>query len=191
MEMDSSKSWNYKLHIARVFAGLSWSWLIIFLPGLTNVGMGFMAEWVFMHACPFFAILWVIATVAMFWDYQLPSRAAVCWWLVANAALILVAVLLITHVGVSIRTRISEPWLDEKVAMANQGVQFSREPCTVGLFQVEEIWVHQGAVYFFTGDYGLLDQAGIAFIPNGADPLGRTRVLRHLYGDWYSFVWRF
>jgi len=86
-------------------------------------------------------------------------------------------------------SRISEESLQSYVASVPAGALPDRTRRWVGLFRVEETEEYGGAIYLYTS-HGFLDRHGIAFLPPGTTPAPRMSV-RHLFGPWYNFTWRF
>jgi hypothetical protein len=191
MTTDPDPRWNFKSHAASLFAILAWTWLLFFLPDFSNVGFGFGESLALAASLLIFAGLWIVVSALVFWPSPSANRSAVCWWLAADAAFVLAFVLVVTNVGLLVRLRLNEPWLAERVAQIHRGDAGSREPGAVGLFIVDRVDEHDGAVYFFTSGYGFMDSAGVAFIPEGVQAHGRICRIRHLFGSWYTFWWKF
>jgi hypothetical protein len=111
------------------------------------------------------------------------------WWLAVPATAIFGAALQVADVGLTLRVALCEDSLDRFVATVKPGGKGDHEPRWVGLFRVDYVQEYEGGVYLFTSD-SFINQNGVAHLPNGAPVAPRMRV-RHLYGPWYNFEWRF
>jgi hypothetical protein len=95
----------------------------------------------------------------------------------------------VTDLGLTLRVALCEAALRDYAAKVSaEGVR-DEPPRWVGLFQVEEATVFDRGVYLYTS-WSFLNRHGVAHLPPGSKPAPRTS-LRHLYGSWYSFEWRF
>ena len=97
--------------------------------------------------------------------------------------------LAVTDWGLALRVALCEGTLCSYVDGVLPGAKPDRTPRWVGLFRVEETQEYGGAVYLYTSR-SFLNRHGVAYIPPGGNPAPRIGV-HHLYGSWYSFVWRF
>ena len=141
---------------------------------------------VFLASCAglLIGVLWLICSALY---PRLFSKALAPIWLTVPAAGLMGVLLAATDVGLLLRVVLSERALRNDIAQAPQ-----LDPVTphwVGLFHVEESRSFDGGVYFYTS-HSWLNRHGVAQVPAGSKTAPRTR-LRHLYGDWYSFEWRF
>ncbi len=125
---------------------------------------------------------WLIFTLL---HPMLLSRAIAPIWLTVPLAGLLGIVLVTTEVGLLARVALSDTALRKHIAKA----QPAAPQCWVGLFQVEESRSYDGGVYLFTS-HSWLNRHGVAHIPAGSKIAPRIRV-RHLYGEWFRFEWKF
>jgi hypothetical protein len=168
----------------------SWLWFLAYLPHFTNVSVGLWCFLTLAVTCPMVALIWLIAT-GMTICTSAVKRSSLVRWLVGTAPIFLGAILATTDFGLAARTRLSEPWLNHCVARAKAGADV-RDPRVIGLFQVEQVVACHGGVFFFTSEYGFLDSAGVAFVPDGWEAeYSRCRPMKRLYGNWWTFRWHF
>jgi hypothetical protein len=168
---------------------LAWLWLLLAIPSLTDVASSFVAGSLLAVGWLVFALAWLL--LPLFRPGALGSPAGKQWYLGAAAAGVLGLLLAFTDVGLRLRVAASEPPLRAYAAAVPPGGYGSlHEPHRVGLFLVDGTEERDGVILLYTSA-GFLDRYGVAYNP-GAKPLpaGR-RQLRHLYGPWYSFRWKF
>jgi hypothetical protein len=129
---------------------------------------------------------WLALSVADWANFRRPYAK---WWLAVPLFLLAGVALSATDQDLALRVVLCENALNDAVAevQADSTVQWKTH--RVGLFQVHDVREYFGGVYFFTSQ-SFIDHEGVARIPAGAPVAPRMRV-RHLYGDWYVFVWRF
>jgi hypothetical protein len=191
MDTDHPRLSPGKVDAAWVFAILAWSWLLFFLPDFTGVGIGLDVFLMLATSLLCLGVLWIAVTAFVFLPTASASRATVSWWVTANSPFVLAFVLVGTDVGLISRVHMSEPWLEERVAQVQRGDANALEGSNVGLFRIERACEYHGVTYFFTSGHGLFDACGIAFVPDGREISGRFRLIRHLFGPWYTFWWKF
>lgn len=172
----------------RVHAILSGIWLLVAVPFLTDV------------ACDMFvgmalSVVWLV--LAVFW-LVLPStspgmtRRDMAWWACAANAGCLGLVLAFTDIGLITRIALCESSLIAYASeVASDGGELGHDSRRIGLFWVSGEETYQGAVLLYTSQ-AFLNREGIAYLPPGtSEPTQIPRRLRHLYGCWYTCVWRF
>jgi hypothetical protein len=121
----------------------------------------------------------------------LSTGAGRAWYVAAAAAGVLGLVLAFTDVGLIARVAASEPWLTAYVEEVTSGSGESPlPPRWVGLFDVQGTLEEDGAVVLFTS-VDFIDRQGVAYLPPGKRLPPRCRGVRHLYGPWYRFDWKF
>ncbi len=172
---------------AKLLAVFACLWLLVALPFVTDA------------ACPLFATLglaihWLILAFAWLFGLWAPflvrSSSARRWWLSAGIAGLLGLLLAFTDVGFMFRVALSERALGAYVATVPSGTKnSSHSNRLVGLFLVDGTEENNGAVVLYTSS-GFLDRYGIAYVPPGAIPPSGVSV-KHLFGPWYRFKWRF
>jgi hypothetical protein len=171
---------------ARCQAVIAWLWLLIAVPFVSEPHHNLFAM-LFLGASGFcIGMTWVLYSVTWPQFLSQPSRK---WWLSIPLAGSLGVALLFSNYGLALRIMLCENSLREYIATVPPGQPADGKVQWIGLFRVEEVTEYQGAVYFYTGA-GFLDRSGLAYIPPGLLPTPKIRV-HHLYGPWYTFVWRF
>jgi hypothetical protein len=175
-----------------ILAALAWFWLGLALPSLTKVSTGMFAGLALAGSWMLLALAWFIAPFIP--PSLLRSRSARRWWLSAGFAGFLGLLLAFTDVGVMIRIGLCESSLKSYAAqVALAGGEFIHDSRPVGLFSVDgEEHIGGGVVFLYTGEHWI-DRVGVAYVPPETTPPAQIprRVIRHLYGPWYTCVWRF
>lgn len=144
--------------------------------GLTVVGFLLGVFW-FVAVCFYAAVLRP-------WSWQARSWAAVVP-LVGTFGFVLAC----TDADLALRVWLCEPSLRRYAV--NTVPHYSPTGEWVGLFYVDELAASGGAFALYTDREGLFDRAGIAYVPPGNQPPPGVRIKRRLYGNWYSFWWKF
>jgi hypothetical protein len=152
----------------RFLAMLVWLWLLVATPFLTD------ANCFFPIALPLAASWLVLGAAWLLLPFVSPgsisSRAGRRWY-VATAA--------------------SDPWVRTYVADVAPGTRDAlHEPRWVGLFRVNGTEEYDGVVMLYTG-WDFLNRQGVAHVLPGKSPPEWFRRVRHLYGPWYTFEWKF
>jgi hypothetical protein len=122
---------------------------------------------------------------------ELHSWKAKAWTAVVPFVGGLGFVLACTDADLRLRVWLCESALRRYAAVTPPYRSFSGKGEWVGLFHVDELATSQGAFVLYTSADGLMNRAGIAYIPPGSQPPPGVRIRRHLYGNWYSFWWKF
>jgi hypothetical protein len=177
---------------AFILAILAWLWLVLALPFLTDascpmfVGFALTGTWLVL------AVFW-FAVGLQFWDGLTSSRATKRGWIAAGVAGALGVLLAFTHVGFMVRIAMCESALRNYIAQIQPGDgEFLHEPRPVGLFRVDGEENYRGVVFLYTS-CAFLNREGIAYMAPEINPeweIPRHR-LRHIYGPWYWFYWKF
>jgi hypothetical protein len=166
--------------------GAAWIWFIFALIYLTDVACPFGAVGVLGGSGLLLAVGWLFRTAA--WPLPLSRVAFLCWLSVPFAGL-LGCLLVLTGWGLTLRVMLSEAALSSRAASAIAEGAPDWKPSLVGLFDVDEVQVFDGGVYFYT-TWSYLNRHGVARLSPGRALAPRTSV-HHLYGPWYTFTWRF
>jgi hypothetical protein len=177
-----------RLIALRIHAVLSWLWLLVGLPWITDASSGdlgliLLAAWLLL------SVFWG-GLFLEWYPTSLLSRAGRRCLLASGLALLLGFVLGATRVGLTLRVALCEPVLTCHIANLPPGTRDYHEPRLVGLFWVHEEQEHQGAVALYTS-YGFMNRYGVAYLPPGTSLPRPIRHLQHLYGPWYAFEWKF
>lgn len=172
----------------RLHAILTGTWLLVALPFLTDaacnmfVGMALSAAWLVL------AVAWLVLPIR-----PGVTRDDMVWWACAANAGCLGLVLAFTNIGLIARIALSESSLIAHAShVAADGGDFLHDQQLVGLFLVDGEESYQGVVLMYTSQ-GFLNREGIAYVPPGTPvptQIPRRR-LRHLFGCWYTCVWKF
>jgi hypothetical protein len=175
----------------RILAWLAWLWLVAALPFLTNascnlfVGFALAATWLLLAGA------WLVLPLGM--PGVLLQRAGRRRWLAAGGAGCLGLVLAFSDIGLMIRIALCEPSLSGYAAQIPPGGgKPLHGPRPIGLFLVDGEENYQGIVFLYTSS-AFIDREGVAFVPTGTTPPSQIprRRLRHLYGPWHWFSWKF
>lgn len=179
---------------AGALAVLAGIWLSIASPFITDVSCNWLVSAVLLVSWISLACL-AIGFVPVYFSLAPPrprSWIPVHCWLAAVAFLALGLISAVTDLGLILRVKVSEPWLNEYVAQVEAGTSERHEPSRrVGLIFVDETFERQGVILLYSCDCGFLNRCGVAYVPQGARLPGRIGLLRNLSGRWYSFEWRF
>jgi hypothetical protein len=163
-------------------------WLLLAIPFLTNVQLDFPGGLFVAGGWVLLAGTWLLLPL----DHPACLRSPVGrrWYLGAALAGGIGLVLGVTDVGLRLRVAACEPWLATYALQVPAGGYRPREePRRVGLFVVDRTEECDGVVALHTG--GDLNRYGLAYNPQGKPLPPRHRVLRHLFGPWYTFAWKF
>jgi hypothetical protein len=170
----------------RIHALLTWVWLLLALPFLTNtscdlfIGLPLGCIWLLLGA------VWLVIPFAPPTAFYI--RAKRNCWLASGFAGLLGLVLAFTDLGLIVRVALSESSLSAYATqVAPRDGDWGHEPRLVGLFLVDGESNEEGIVYLYTGK-AFIDRTGLALVPAGGKPSYRVR---HLYGPWYWFYWKF
>jgi hypothetical protein len=170
---------------ARILLRVAWLWFAVAVVYLTDAACFFMTFFALLGSGMVIGFVWVIFT--HLWP-RLLSKPIRRFWLSIPLAGVL-AVILATDIGLLLRVSLCDRVLrDHVTSVAPHGVK-EEQSRWIGLFQVDETRVYDGGVYLYTS-HSWLNRHGIAHIPVGSKLAPRTN-LRHLYGQWFSFEWRF
>jgi len=173
----------------KILALLTWIWLAVALPCLSDVARSF-------HTWLLLGSSWLILAVAciilpLFLHGFLEDRSGRVWWLSAVVPVAVGLTLWFTDIGLSLRFALSKSSLDDYVANANrEEMKFFQGSRRVGLFLVDGVEEYESAVFLYTSN-GFLNRYGIAYVPSGINPPPRRFLIKNLSGHWYSFGWRF
>lgn len=170
----------------RIHALLTWLWFVLALPFVTNtscdpfIALPLGIFWLLLAA------VWLAILFTSLRDSW--SRAKRNYWLSSGIAGLLGLVLAFTDVGLIVRLALSEFSLAAYAAQVPvERGNWGHPPRLVGLFLVDAESNEEGIVYLYTGT-AFIDRTGLALVPAGGKPLYRVR---HLYGPWYWFYWKF
>jgi hypothetical protein len=172
--------------VACLLVAFTWLCLLLAVLFLSEPAHNFVAMLFLGASGLVIGTTWLIFTVV---KPQLLSSTSRRWWLTVPLAGGLGVVLLITNWGLALRIALCESTLHNHIAGLSAGSNVQRRPERIGLFRFEEVEEYQGSVYFYTGS-GFLNRYGLAYIPPGQRPAPWMSV-RHVYGPWYTFEWRF
>jgi hypothetical protein len=169
----------------RVLVVACWVWLLFALIYFTDAACPFPICLAMLGSGLLIGFVWIGLSALWPWLFRRPTRMV---WLSVPAAGFL-GLLCLSDLALALRVKLCEGALSEYVA----GVAANGEPpqteIAVGLFQVRYTQAYDGGVYLFTSQ-GFLNQHGIAHLSPNSKPPPRISV-RHLYGPWYTFMWRF
>jgi hypothetical protein len=173
----------------RALACLSWLWLGASLPFLTDASCFIFVEFVLAGTWLLLAVAWLALCVPSF----LLGRTERLWWLAAGAAGCLGLVLAFSDVGLMARIALCEPSLSSYAVQVPPGggnPMHAAQPA--GLFLIDGEENYQGIVFLYTSS-AFINREGVAYVPPGTvvPPTIPRRRLRHLYGPWYWFSWKF
>lgn len=173
---------------AKFLAVFAWLWLLAALPFVTDAACEFIASMLLAVTWMILAFAWLCGLLAA--PFLFRSASARKWWFSAGLAGILGLLLAFTDVDFMLRVALSERALSAHVASVPPGTQNSIHPNRlVGLFLVDGTEESGGAVFLYTSS-GFLDRYGVAYVPDGAIPPSHLS-MKHLFGPWYHFKWRF
>jgi hypothetical protein len=173
---------------AMVLAAMAWLWLLAALPFLTDAACQFPVAGVLAITWMILALAWLCGLLLA--QSVLRSSSARRWWLSAGLAGLLGLLLAFTDVGFLLRVAISERALNAYVAAVPAGTTNAIHSIRqVGLFLVDGTEESNGVVVLYTSS-SFLDRQGVAFVPEGVIPPQHLS-MKHLFGPWYSFRWRF
>ena len=172
--------------LARLVVGLAWGWFAFAILWLTDAAC-MLLNLLALVGCGFLiGLFWIVVTAI--WPYLLRRPFCIVWFTVPLVGMIGVG-LACTDVGLRTRVMLCEWALAADVERVRaEGVQ-AEHTRTVGLFTVEDTRTYDDGVYLFTSQ-SFMNWHGVAHIPRGSRVAPRMSV-RHLYGQWYSFEWRF
>lgn len=175
----------------RTHAVLTWGWLIVALPFVTDAACNIFLVFLFSLAWLALAATWLAFAPSLRRFNGWPDLR---WWLSAGMAGLVGLVLAFTDIGLMARIALCEPALvrhaeDVRTAGGNDAVHGFRP---VGLFLVDGEEYVDGVLFLYTS-HGFIDREGIAYFPaeKGKPPNVSRRRMRHLYGSWYWFYKKF
>jgi hypothetical protein len=170
-----------------VVVGLAALWLVIALPFFTDAACSLFVLMLLGCGGVFVGLLWIRMTIKKPSLLRAPARR---WWLCVPLVAVLGFFLLVTDWGLALRVVLCERALTQYVASLPDDAAPDSTPCRVGLFWVNKTKVYRGDVHLYTS-HSFLNEHGMAYIPTGIrSPAPRIRV-KHLYGNWYRFEWKF
>jgi hypothetical protein len=170
----------------RLFVVLAWLWFLLAIPFVTDAACRFDAFLLLAWSGGLIGFVWLVVTLVYPALLKRPTRLR---WLSVPLAGLLVVVLMVTGWGLLVRVFLCEGSLQDSVANVPANSEADWSPRRVGLFWVEDVKEYDGGVYLFTTQ-SFVSRHGVAHIPDGIQVAPRVSV-RHLYGSWYSFEWRF
>jgi hypothetical protein len=164
-------------------------WLLAAVPLLSDAGDGGFALVILAGSGFLLGFIWFTsvrfyAQVLHPWFWQ-----AKAWVAIVPLVGVIGFVLAYTDADLALRVWLCEPSLRRYAV--NTVPHYSPTGEWVGLFYVDELAASSGAFALYTDTEGLLNRAGIAYVPPGNQPPPGVRIKRRLYGNWYSFWWRF
>lgn len=166
-------------------------WFLLAVPHVTNAGTGMM--WLCLLVPVSFIVIaaWSCSIAYLLeYDSQPDPRVWRVWgWSMAVIAVI-VALIFVPY-GLTARVWLSSGPLLELA----QSLPASEDPTPVnrcvGHFYVQKCETsNDGAVAIVTCDSGMMDCAGVLYLPPGSTAPSSVRVEEHLYGPWYRFWWK-
>jgi hypothetical protein len=175
----------------RMLSWLAWLWLVAALPFLTDASCNLFVGFALSGTWLLLAVAWLVMPFSM--PAFLLQRAARRRWLAAGFAGSLGLILAFTDVGLMIRIALCEASLSGYAAQIppNDGNSL-HVPQPVGLFLVNGEENYQGIIFLYTSS-AFINREGVAYVPPSTLPPSQLprRRLRHLYGPWYCFTWKF
>ena len=170
----------------RVLSIITALWLVAALPYVTNAACDFWPSILLSGSGFLIGSTWLALSVFARWYFQRPP---VVWWLSVPILLSTGIILAWTDEDLALRVAWSEDSLNRTVTAVRNEPDNDWHGRRVGTFWVNRVEEYLGGVYLFTSQ-SFIDCEGIARIPPGTPVAHRMRV-RHLYGEWYAFVWHF
>jgi hypothetical protein len=174
--------------ILGIFAGV---WLLLAIPLVTDAGIGLEAVILAGFGLEL-SVAWAVTGLVFLSRKRTWSSIA---WFLSTPFAGLVAICLASHdIGLTMRIALSESSLKQHVAQAPPGICRQISGKMVGLFLVSEEIECEGTIVLFTASSGLMNRAGLAYIPEGKRmPPGeyRYRNIRRVYKNWYRFEEKF
>ena len=137
---------------------------------------------------PAFGLAWMFLLFATYKSY---SRETIGLAFAVPLAGVLVVAALVTGADLKLRLWLCETELKQYAANAPVDPPEFDADKMVGLFLVTGVKKSNSAFCLF-GPHGFLNRYGIAYIPVGTGPLPpEIRIQHSIYGDWYTFWWKF
>lgn len=184
-QIDRETSWSPM----SLLVALAWLWLVTVLPFVTDAACNMFIGFALAVSWMLLALVWLCVPLFAYPSLRSPRRRS--YWLSAGLAGLLGLLLAFNNVGLQLRVALSERWLVEYVATVPPGTRESLHPFRrVGLFWVDGTEEKDGVVLLYTST-SFLNRYGVAHVPDGATPPTHLRNVRHLFGPWYSFEWKF
>lgn len=162
-------------------------WLFMAMALLSDAGCSLLSMVALMASGFLLGVLWYVG-VLFCWG-EIHSWKAKAWMAVVPLAGMLGFVLAETDADLALRVWLCESSLKHYAVVTRPHDSAASE--WVGLFQIKQLDKSKGAFALYTSKDGMMDRAGIAYVPTGSQPPPAVRIKRHLYGNWYSFWWKF
>lgn len=170
-----------------LIVGGAWGWAVFFASSASEPG----GRWPFTSLCWFgwyalVALAWLIfSCVRPIWSGSAWQRTV---WLSVPLAGVVSGVMAFTDLDLTARVWLWEAdlkqYVDQQAVDADTYTAGHHPTRSVGSFGVYRTFRYKGGVYLFMGASGLFTDAGIAYLPQGAELPTPVRA-RRLYGNWY------
>lgn len=164
-------------------------WFLLCLPHVTNAGAGLLWGCLLLPLTLVVIGFWLYCFVR-FADAEKRDRRVAMIWGGCTAAGLVIVLCTFTPVGLAARVWLSSGSLEHLARDLTQAEGVAK-PVNhiVGIFYVRKYeTTTDGAVAFYTCDSGLMNSAGILYLPPGSTPPSSMSVEEHLYGPWYRCV---
>lgn len=164
-------------------------WFLLGLPHVTNAGADILWGCLLLPLTLVVIASWFFCLVQLA-DEEERDRRAVKAWCWCSAMVAVIALFTFTPAGLAARVWMSSADLEGLVrSLPSAGEETPAVDRWAGLFRVEKYETSDdGAMAFYTCKSGMMNEAGVLYMPPDSTAPLRVTTSEHLYGPWYRFV---
>jgi hypothetical protein len=163
---------------------------VLSLLPLTNADMSMGWVCLLMPLYVIAILLWFVTAYYVTMPDCNPDPRVVRIFTLSTVLATIMLVVAISGVGFLARVWLSASYLEQFAKSVPPNSYVSNEDRWLGLFIVVRYESSEdGSVAITTAHSGMMNRAGVLYLPPGTSPPVRIRVKEHLFGPWYRF-WR-
>ena len=165
-------------------------WFILFVPAVTDTGYhGLQFFFLVAPLSAAYLLTWIWAFASNVNSRSMRNRREWKYWYFCTLLILIGGLLACPKIGFPARFYLSSTALERYAESLPRDAWSREDRGRVGLFRIEGYRTSEdGAVAIFTSTSGIMDSAGLLYLPPGTTiPEGSIEIREHLFGPWYRF----
>lgn len=165
-------------------------WFVLFVPAVTDAGYhGLKFFFLVAPLSAVFLVTWIRAFASIVDSRSKRNQRERKYWFSCTFLILFGGLLACPKIGFPARFYLSSTALERYAESLPRDSWSHEDRGRVGLFRIEGYRTGEdGAAAIFTSTSGMMDSAGLLYLPPGTTiPEGNIEIREHLFGPWYRF----